>query len=395
MARETELTQSWSPKLSDKGGLLSGIPLLVGGELKTFSLPVPLDDDGTDISLKDWQLGPRSAEAAAPYSIKPFKGSVRTRFTPIEPRLDEDLSPRGQSSPDHFETPTTPRTPRTSSSSSSASPSKSFLQEGDSALLASLELSTTPTNGSESNSSLRSADSDQAPPTRSGGIAFDVTLEPDSAQITAADTNNKSARSLRVSFVENSRTPRPSAPVVRHRSPLRSRSLHPRKEVKALQPKWESSTKIRHPISAPPVTKPAPPVRGRSRTPGAKPRAAVAPLPTHEIESESFPDYLSSDARLLGSDRHSLRRSLDSSHSMGHSRGDLEYSTRQLSRDLTMSPIDDPNPDLNRSFGRRQQSARYEADDDDDDDDDEVNPKHEQYLCDTRRYQCNNMVIPM
>ena len=150
MERETELTQSWNPEteaLNDKGGLLNGIPLLVGGELKTFSLPVPLDDDGTDISLKDWQLGPRNSlerESAAPYSIKPFKGSVRTRFTPVEPRLDEDLSPRGQSSPDHFETPMTPRTPRTSASSSgtrssSVSPSKSFLQEGDQTLLATLQ----------------------------------------------------------------------------------------------------------------------------------------------------------------------------------------------------------------------------------------------------------------
>lgn len=409
MERETELTQSWNPELAalnDKGGLLNGIPLLVGGELKTFSLPVPLDDDGTDISLKDWQLGPRNSldrEAAAPYSIKPFKGSVRTRFTPMEPRLDEDLSPRGQSSPDHFETPTTPRTPRTSTSgtrSSSVSPSKSFLQEGDQTLLATLQndSSSTPANGSESNNSLQSVDSDghqthhvqqnTTPSASSGGIAFDVTLEDQTLGNSNADTNNKSARSLRVSFVENSQTPhRPSAPVVRHRSPLKSRSLHPPKEVKALQPKWESSTKIRHPISTSsgttPVTKPhvQAPMHGvrRKSTPGAKPRAAVAPMPmpTQEIETEfqGSSGYLS-EGRILGSDRLSgrdLRRSLDS-QSMGYSRGDCgEYSSNHLSnhlsRDLTMSPIRDfraPNSqsELPRSFGRKH-GGRYEVEDDD------------------------------
>ncbi|KAG0605830.1 hypothetical protein M758_9G091000 [Ceratodon purpureus] len=414
MERETELTQSWNPELAaalnDKGGLLNGIPLLVGGELKTFSLPVPLDDDGTDISLKDWQLGPRNSfdrEAAAPYSIKPFKGSVRTRFTPMEPRLDEDLSPRGQSSPDHFETPTTPRTPRTSSSgtrSSSVSPSKSFLQEGDQTLLATLQsdLSSTHTAGSESNNSLRSIDSDgnqthhvlqnTTPSPRSGGIAFDVTLDDQTLGNSNADTNNKSARSLRVSFVENSQMPhRSSAPVVRHRSPLKSRSLHPPKEVKALQPKWESSTKIRHPISTSssvttPVTKPHvhAPAHGvrRKSTPGAKPRATVAPLPmpTQEIETEfqGSSGYLS-EGRALGSDRLSgrdLRRSLDS-QSMGYSRGyygenSSNHLSSHVSRDLTMSPIRDfsaPNshPGLARSFGRKH-GGRYEVEDDDEED---------------------------
>lgn len=370
MERETELTQTWNPEVADRaGGFLNGIPLLVGGELKTFSLPTPLDDDGTDISLKDWQLGPR--ETTAPYSIKPFKGSVRTRFTPMEPRLDEDLSPRGQSSPDHFETtPTTPRTPRTSSSgtrSSSVSPSKTFLQEGDQTLLASLQRDdvSTPTTGSESNSS------EEPHATNPRGIAFDVTLDDPNLAAATTDTNNKSNRSLRVSFVEA----RP--PVVRHKSPLKSRSLHPAKEAKAaLQPKWESSTKIRHPISSSAsetklqVQAPAHGVKRR-----ATPRAGASPLPVPaaEIESE-FHDASGyfSDGRGLSS-----RRSLDSQSREQSRSGHRDYSStyvgNQVVRDLTMSPVRDSKVDsqatLPRSFGRREQGARH----DDDDDDDEVN----------------------
>lgn len=405
MERETELTQSWNPELaalSDKEGLLKGIPLQIGGEMRTFSLPMPQDDDGTDISLKDWQLGPRSSsEATAPYSIKPFKGSVRTRFTPVEPRLDEDLSSRSQSSPDHFETPTTPRTPRTSSSggtrSSSVSPSKSFqgdpsLQQnqGDPPPLLRIQPLDSTLNGSSQSST---------PSPHPPGIAFDITLQEQSPEQTL-DTEPSStlrARSLRVSFKEsvNSQTPpqRRSPPIVRHRSPLKSRSILPSKEVKALQPKWESSTKIRPTStsssfpSKPQVQAPLHGIKARKKKGTPRARAAavvaspVAAVPVAEIEPErelqSSSGYLS-EGRYLSSERYS-RRSLDS-QSLGHD----EYGSNRLSRELTMSPIHrsgredfgrdfesgrvTQSPSLNPSQERRpHDSGRYGDDDSDDD----------------------------
>lgn len=117
------MTESWNSATGEKEGLVQGlVPVLAGSEMKTFSLPKPVDDDGTNISLKDWQQGLRSSEPTAVYPFKPSKRSTRARFTPVQPWLDEFI----KSSPDKFDTAhTTPRTPRTSASqtrSSSVSP---------------------------------------------------------------------------------------------------------------------------------------------------------------------------------------------------------------------------------------------------------------------------------
>ena len=113
IAREIEtMAHSGNSGMGEKGGLRQGLlPQLVGSEVKTFCLPKPLDDDESDISLKDWQLGLRSSEPAAAYPLKPSKGRTRARFRPVQPWLDEFMI----SSPDKLETaPMTSRTPRTS-----------------------------------------------------------------------------------------------------------------------------------------------------------------------------------------------------------------------------------------------------------------------------------------
>lgn len=202
MEPETELTQSWnSPELSENwGGLLKGIPLQIG-EMRTFSLPMPQDDDGTDISLKDWQLGPKetggTTGGAPPFSIKPFKGSVRTRFTPVEPRLDEDPRGGGQSSPDHFETPVT--TPRISSRGSSVSGDPSAHAEDSDV------------NNNETTSG--------TPP---AAVAFDTAAKEETTSPPDQSNAALRARSLRVSFKENSSNKTPphrasNPPIVRHR----------------------------------------------------------------------------------------------------------------------------------------------------------------------------------
>ncbi|XP_073393196.1 uncharacterized protein [Physcomitrium patens] len=120
--------ESWNLAIGelDKGV----VTLQVGGEMKTCSAPKPLDHDGTDISLKDWELGSRNSVEMEPtvgYSLKSLKGtSVRTKFTPVEPSVDEEHSPRHFSSLDRVDTaPTTPRTPRGSGTrSGSVSPTR-------------------------------------------------------------------------------------------------------------------------------------------------------------------------------------------------------------------------------------------------------------------------------
>lgn len=141
------------------------------------------------------------------------------------------------------------------------------------------------------------------------------------------------------------------------RSPLKSRSILPSKEVKALQPKWESSTKIRpektngassygsKPLLQVPLHgMKARKGKGGSGTPAAKRARAVVPVPmaTPEIEPvelhSSGSGYLSErySGRYSGRD---FRRSVDSS--MGHQQAEngAEEEYGSLSRELTMSPV--------------------------------------------------------
>lgn len=406
MERETELTQSWNSEITrvdENGGVLQGIPLLVGGEMRTFSLPAPLDDDGTDVSLKDWQVGPggnsTDRERRGVYPIKPFKGSVRMRFTPMEPRLDEDqYSSQGQSSPELFETPTTPRTPRASSTgtrSNSASPTKSFRHQGNPPGINFQSLQPeTPSGESDfspnrdahhQQQNITSIDVSETSSPRTSGMAFDACIDgisPDEVTPENANLRCRSQRgssrgnSLRVSFVEKTEVapePRPSPPIkIRHT--LKSRSLREPKEVKISQPKWESSTKISsHPTPSPTpkptVHAPKHGVRPRkSSTPGAKPRAHSQPTP--EIVPEPHSNLYSSAGRSFGSQRHS-RRSPDSQHFSGESDKLYDSSSQELGTSSNESGRENvtslkPNsPSYRVRSNRKQQNGRQQVDDPD------------------------------
>ncbi|KAG0599032.1 hypothetical protein M758_12G121900 [Ceratodon purpureus] len=204
MERETELeTQSWNSATKEKERLHQALlPQLVGSEMEAFSLPKPVDDDGTDISLKDWQLGLRSSEPTTMYPSKPSKRSTRARFTPVQPWLDEFVI----SSPDKFDTaPTTPRRMRTSASGtrsgSVSPPTVDSSRRGDSSL-PEVGLS----NGDGPNV-------DEVTGSESPGITFDV------ARLNDAELDNFSNRAsayrgspLRVSFVDESEVSRSLSP---------------------------------------------------------------------------------------------------------------------------------------------------------------------------------------
>lgn len=162
------------------------------------------------------------------------------------------------------------------------------------------------------------------------------------------------------------------------RSPLRSRSLLPSKEVKSLQPKWESSTKIRPEkvSSVGSLMKSSPLQASRSKVKRARAAAvAAAPPATSEIEVEALGELQSSSGYLSEgrylSEYSGREQSLGREHSLGR---DLEFASQRLSRELTMSPIrKDPFFDsgrpvnsLNRSYGGYRNGIVDNLDSDDD-----------------------------
>lgn len=306
--REAELvTESWnSETMSENRGFRNG--LLVESERKSFSLPEALDDDGTDVSLKHWQLGLRSYPmgrgSKAVSAFRPgFKGSVRTRFTPIEPRLDENMHSPRHSSPERFETePTTPRTPRTSSSvarSSSASPPSLISSDHGDSSLEKLGFS----NGYGHHMDNVDGVSGSASPERTPGITFgEIRLE--DAKSDNFGTRSGRGSSLRVSFTDELEISNsPSPPEIHNRSPLRGRMTQDSKDSTG---------------SAPMPTR-----RSKPTSHGVEPRTEItsahkprgSPLPLPEIESLHQSHGVSANGDRRSQLRHSsvqITRSLDS-----------------------------------------------------------------------------------
>uniref|UniRef100_A0A7I4E5A8 Uncharacterized protein n=1 Tax=Physcomitrium patens TaxID=3218 RepID=A0A7I4E5A8_PHYPA len=321
--RDTEL---WN---SAMGELHKGvITLQVGGEMRTFSLPKPIDDDGTDISLKDWELGSQTSRERmlkAAYPLKSFKGiSVRTKFTPIEPLLDEDHSSRHSSSPDRFDTaPTTPRTPRASSSSGAHSRSVSptglglkSIRQLDSPCRGDLSLPAGVFYG-DGSYHLHKVDvsSDNASPC-TPGIATDRTNSNEESSDHSSNLRARSERcnALHVSFDHKNEVEKgPSTPRPRKKSPLKSRSTRATwNDQMEEQPKWESSTKIRPRSTSMPRTHHVQPtlhgIRSRSTTISSAVKLRNPPLPLPEIETMGRRNVMLS-LKNRGSE---LRSSLDS-----------------------------------------------------------------------------------
>lgn len=236
--------------------------------MRTFSLPKPIDDDGTDISLKDWELGSQTSRERmlkAAYPLKSFKGiSVRTKFTPIEPLLDEDHSPRHSSSPDKFDTaPSTPRTPRTSSlsvaNSRSVSPTASGVKSNwqqDVPCRGDLSL---PAGVFHGDASYHLHKIDVSSDNTSACTPGNATVRTISNEESSDHSSNLRARPDRggaphISLDHKCEVDKgPSTPRPRKKSPLRSRATRANwNDPTEEQPKWESSTKIRpQPTSVP------------------------------------------------------------------------------------------------------------------------------------------------
>ena len=321
------MTQSRSPRHATAGETLGQS----GGEIMSFKLP-RIDDDGTEISLKEWHLAPPSSPrisdppVTSPRSGSMFKGaSVRTRFTSLE--LPKDLSDELCKLPVPLENEDSTTTAMTTSTPPTTPPGMSILPPNDN-FEEELEqtlghhhqqqetlLGDNETLGGGGHQPHHLDDFLASPKTpKKGGIAFDINL--DAENLLESSRSSSRVNPLRVSFIdeipvaadeEEQRTPSPLK--VRNKSPTKPRGVngsqghhHPKSPKSPKSPRssnstppgfppWESSTKVR-PLPTPVPKKPAvqPTSHGMK---GSKKVGVTAVIPRgHSVESR--PGALSS-----------------------------------------------------------------------------------------------------
>lgn len=318
--RETEMTQSRSPRHAISGENLGQS----GGEIMSFKLP-RIDDDGTEISLKEWHLAPPSSPrisdpaVTSPRSGSMFKGaSVRTRFTSLE--LPKDLSEELCKLPVPLENEdsTTAMTTTTTTPGMSILPNNNFEEELEQSLghhhqQQETLLGDNDTLGGGGHHPHHLDDFLESPKTpKKGGIAFDINL--DAENLLESSRSSSRVNPLRVSFIdeipvgadEEERTPSPLK--ARNKSPTKPRGMngshghhHPKSPKSPKSPRssnsspgfppWESSTKVR-PLPTPVPKKPTvqPTSHGMK---GSKKVGVTAVIPRgHSLESR--PGALSS-----------------------------------------------------------------------------------------------------